>query len=311
MATVVGVAPHFVRTDHSFLPLRYFAQWRETQRILRRERPDHVLVMQPPPFALAAVLRYARKHDALVIGDLHSGVFLDPKWSHFAGWVLRTLKKYGGAIVPNSDLRDWCADADVTVFVCHGLMAPLEPVPRELVSTLLPSESDEYILVPLAYAYDEPIEQLLEAARADLSVTWVLTGNAPERVRQAAPTNVVFPGYVSSEQYTALRSHASAVFALTTEESTMQSAGYEATAAATPLVTTPMRVLKDYFGEAALYTALDPVSLLESAREILSNGASWRARMQDLRRHVIDTQDEPQSEIRDWVSAEVARRRVK
>lgn len=304
IAEVVFATPFFVRASHGLLPFRYLSQFLATRRILKQERPTLIVVMQPPPFALFAVAGFARRARALVLGDLHSGVFFDPKWRWARKWVLRTLRQRGAAIVPNSDLAGMCRDAGVTTFVCHGLIAPLAHDHTNCPTDLLAAAGAgaPYVLAPLAYAYDEPVDSLLEAARRLPNVRWVLTGRAPESVRSVAPANCFFPGYVSSSDYRALRNHAQAVLALTTEESTMQSAGYEATSAGTPLVTVPTRVLVDYYGDAALYTGLSPDEISESVKEILAANADWKNRMLALRDTVIGNQQAPGDEVAAWIA---------
>jgi glycosyltransferase involved in cell wall biosynthesis len=309
IAAVVGARPYFVQKKARTLAGRYFAQARATWDILRRERPGVVVVMQPPPVALWAVLRYARNAGAIVIGDLHSGVFLDRKWSWAAPWVLRVLRRHGAAIVPNGDLADIARAAGVTTFVSHGITTASEHDHSACVPSALEGISVPFILVPFTYAEDEPVEELLAAAALNAEITWVLTGRAPGSVRLSAPPNIHFAGFVTAEAYNTLRMHASAIFALTKRDSTMQSAGYEAMASATPLVTVGTRVLKDYFREAALYTELEPASIASSAHNILSEGEVWRARMETRRGEIISQQDAPAREISAWLAREFLRGR--
>lgn len=303
IAEVVGVAPIFVRAPSRTLVQRYLKQFRMTNAILRRENPSVVVVMQPPPLALAAVLGFARKNRSVVIGDLHSGVFFDRKWRWAHRWVLNRLKRYGGAIVPNSELKRICTDHGVTTFVSHGLVRELQHDHSTCIESVLPASADcDFVLVPLTYSRDEPVAELLAAARLTPEVTWVLTGRAPFEVRDKASNNVVFTGFVSNVEYRTLRHHASAVLALTKQPSTMQSAGYEAIATATPLVTVPHAVLRDYFGESALYSPLTPSALHNSVVRILDEKDVWGQRMSALRDEIIGTQHEPSEEIDSWIS---------
>jgi len=299
IAAVAGVDPVFIRSDQKLLPLRYLAQWRATSQALKAAAPSVIVVMQPPPFAVFSVLRYARKHQATVVGDLHSGVFFDPKWSWLAPRVLGILRKHGGAIVPNSELAERSRAAGVTTFVCHGLITPIERAEPP---------AERFVLVPLTYSRDEPVEAVLEAARLAPDVNWVLTGKAPAAVRESAPSNLRFCGFVSVEEYRRLRLEASAIIALTTQPSTMQSAGYEAVSSATPLVTVPFAVLKDYYGESAVYVDNSARQIADAAVQVLSDEAHWSARMQELRDQVVADQDEVAVEIREWLRDQVASR---
>lgn len=299
IASVFEVRPYFVRAKSRFLALRYLKQHVRTRSILRTERPNLIVVMQPPPVALLSVTSYARKHRAVVVGDLHTGAFLGRKWSWTTPWVMRTLRKYGGAVVPNKDLAELCQAAGVEVFVSHGWISPLEDEGQILPDGL--ARDTTYVLVPFTYRSDEPVDEVLEAARMCPDITWVLTSRAPESVTRRAPSNVLFTGFVSDGEFQALQLHARAVLALTTQPSTMQSAGYEAVAAATPLITVRERVLVDYFGDHAIYTTIDARGIADAVRRVALENDVWRARMATLRNSVMGGQGQVADEIRAWI----------
>lgn len=299
IAEVAGVRPHFIKDRSGFLPLRYLKQILATRALLRAEKPQVIVVMQPPPLALAAVLPYARKSGALLIGDLHSGTFMDRKWAWTSRWVLKTLRRHGGAFVPNADLAALCRTAGVKVFVSHGWIKPLtdqgQPLPAGV-----DSETD-FVLVPFTYSDDEPVDAVLEAAALTPDLFWVLTGRAPTAVRNAAPSNVIFSGYVSDAEFQALRLNARAILALTTRPSTMQSAGYEAVASATPLITVDEPVLVDYFGDAAIYTALSAPELANAAVASVRDFDAWQHRMAARRDLIMTAQPEVSASIQRWI----------
>lgn len=299
IARVAQVSHHFVKSKKRFLPFRYLAQHLETLRILKKEQPTLVVVMQPPPLALFSVLASRHTRRAVIVGDLHSGVFFDPKWSWAKNWVLRTLRRRGFAIVPNDDLAEICARADTKVIVCHGYLEVPQHHHEDCQAAVLPSRP--FVMVPFAYSRDEPVADVLHAAALTPEVDWVLTGKAPAELRAQASENVFFPGFVSASEYQTLRHHTHAILALTTQESTMQSAGYEAIAGGTPLITVPTRVLRDYFEDGAIYTELDSAALASAVREVLAKNELWRSRMQEQRKKIMQRQDEPQKRIADLV----------
>ncbi|QZT58424.1 hypothetical protein JN084_07470 [Mycolicibacterium austroafricanum] len=94
-----------------------------------------------------------------------------------------------------------------------------------------------------------------------------------------APPNVLFPGYVSRDEYLKLRTDAGAILALTSQEMTMQSAGYEALADATPLVTSPRRVLERFFGEAAVYAESDSTAISEGLETVFRSHSQYAEKM--------------------------------
>lgn len=300
LAGALGIRPHFIRSDSRLLPIRYLRQWTLTRRLLAT-RPSAVFIMQPPVLSLACAYLYS-KPSTTIIGDLHTGTFRDPRWKWSAPLVLTILKRRGFAVVPNENLAALCRDAGVPVVVSHGYLTAFDPAAHQVLPDNV-SRDRAFVLVPLAFAYDEPIDEILEAARRTPELTWVLTGKAPKSVGALAPDNVILTGYVSKEEYNGLRAAATVVVAATTAEDTMQSAGYEALAAGSPLVTTPTKVLTDYFGDAALYATAKASSLAEQVSQAVDNRLRLRTRMIDLREKRIAEQDDAIRLIKQWIHA--------
>ncbi|WP_156758971.1 hypothetical protein [Microbacterium karelineae] len=253
--------------------VRYVRQWVETRRLVKQTRPSAIFVMQPPVLALWSVLS-AAPNETFIVGDLHTGVFTDRKWSWAARGLLRSLRRRQGAvIVTNESLADRCRTIGTTTFVLDDAVprrvgtAPASPESTNLSDLTV----DEYVLVPLAYASDEPLDEILAAAAEDSTRAWVLTGRAPEAVRRAASPNVRFSGFVSNDDYNWLAANAGVVLACTDEEDTMQRAGYEAVSWERPLVTSRMRVLKDYFGDAAEFADPTSASILLAIQRAVSD----------------------------------------
>lgn len=264
--------------------VRYVRQWRETRRLLKQTGADVVFVMQPPVLALWAVIAAARK-STHVIADLHTGVFTDPKWSWAAKGTLRLLRKHSrAAIVTNESLASRCRSAGVDTYVLDDAVPRRVGTAKDLLQTdaLKILSADEYVLVPLAYAADEPLDEILEAAATDAGRTWVFTGQAPDHVRRKASTNVLFSGFVSNDDYNWLAANAGAILACTTEEDTMQRAGYEAVSWERPLVTSKTGVLVDYFGEAAVFAAPTAASLLDATRAAFEDRDALIGRIAEL-----------------------------
>lgn len=300
LAESLGIPSVFISGGSGNLLERYCHQWRETRRVLRT-LPDleRVVLMMPPYPALLAVA-LGTKVD--IAGDLHTGVFYDPKWRRFLSATARLLRKRGIGIVTNSALAKDLSERGVTALVLHDQITDdYRDDGQGYESTLLSEIGTEWILVPLAYAYDEPLYEILDAARETPEITWVLTGKAPHPYREAAPSNVIFPGFISDRDYRRAVSRSSVVAALTTDENTMQRAGYEAMSAGQALLTTPMRVLRDFFQDSAVYADPTGPSLAAGAREAVRERASLRGRMDALRLVRQSEQAEATSSLREWV----------
>jgi hypothetical protein len=260
---------------------RYMRQFAQTWHALRsRPRDVTLIVMLPPIPALFAVLAASRKTNRRIWVDLHTGVFEDPRWAWAFSITMRTIKKTcDGAIVTNQSLATRAKAAGAKdVVVLDDILSSAIPVDG------VPGPNAP-IVFPVTYANDEPILEILDAARLVPDIEFILTGNAPREIRTLAPGNVRFTGYIPNSGYEELLSSACAVGALTNRPFTMQRAGYEALERAIPLITSPTIDLQNYFGTTAVYTDAQnsAASISNAAREAASRHREHKSRMRILR----------------------------
>lgn len=242
------------------LLIRYIKQAFATWKALSDRSPETVVIMLPPFPLLLTAWVYAKLHGCRLVADMHTGAFNDPKWKWSLPLTLRLLRRQT-AIVTNKFLADLCEDKDIRAIVLHD---PIEISDRGVFAT-----RGNTVLCPVSYANDEPIEEILEAARATPEVEWLLTGKAPENVQRSAPNNVTFTGFVDNEKFSQLMEEAGLVLALTTRPHTMQRAGYEALSYGIPQVTSDFSVLRDFLGAAATYTGLSGPAIAKSVKASL------------------------------------------
>lgn len=283
----------------SYSPVsRYLRLTVATWQALNLRRPHAIIVMQPPIFALVVVELWARLNRARVAGDLHTGTFTNPKWRWATGLVLRLLRSRSNvAIVTNARLAEIVYKRGGRVIVTDDAIEV-----HEFQET--PGGDLDYILVPLAYAPDEPITALLEAIRSLPSFSFILTGNAPESVLRDARnlSNITFSGMVSDAEYVELLVNSRMVVALTTKENTMQRAGYEAMYASKALVTSHTAVLRSYFGAAAIYCNPDPTSIASAVVEASSTREKLSRLITALRISKLTEETRQIEALRDWIS---------
>ena len=299
----LGIRGFYIDGGEGNRLIRYIRQWRETQRLLERERPKTILLMQPPVIALWSLLRYARSTGARIAGDLHTGVFDDPTWSWATRNTLKLLRRHGLAIVTNDALAEESQKLDCPALVMHDRIEVWE---RDLTSyddAELERISHPSVLVPLAYAHDEPLDELLQAARETPDVQWVFTGKAPAKIHEAAPSNVIFSGFVTNADFLRLASRTDVTLAITMNENTMQRAGYESLSLAKNLVTSNTRVLREYFADAAQIVEPTAASLVAGVRAALADTTA-EERMRELRTVRMREQDEAMTALREWIESE-------
>lgn len=303
IAGALEIPAIFISGGEGNLLGRYWRQWRETRRFLRRTPQLRKIVVMLPP--LPALLSVSLGTTLRIAGDMHTGVFSDPKWKWALPLTMRILRKRGVGVVTNSDLANVFSSGGAAAIILHDQLTDDyvddgHAFESEILRAL---GNPDWILVPLAYAYDEPLGELIEAARRTPGLCWVLTGNAPRAFRESAPANVVFPGYISDADYRRAVVRAAAIAALTTKENTMQRAGYEAMSASQALVTTPMVVLKDFFGQAALFTEPSAEGIAAAALQVVAEQGEWRGRMSAQRQIRLAEQSASIGGLRKWVKS--------
>ncbi|MGX6508888.1 hypothetical protein [Rhodococcus sp. SJ-2] len=272
LADALGYSCVFIHEEKGTLLWRYLRQAHITWRLIRKSQFSRVIVMLPPFPALMVVILAASKNQS-VAADLHTGFFLNPKWRWASGFTLRMLRGRS-AIVTNAPLARKCEEQGVEAIVLHDVLEDRSSgrVGFESARESVPPQ----IVCPLGYANDEPIEELIEVFGLLPEYRFVLTGNAPAWIRGAVPSNVTFPGYLSDEVYWRLIGACDGVVALTNRDLTMQRAGYEALMCRTPHITSDFTILRDFYEDAAIYTRLDPDSIVSSLRQVIDDGPELR-----------------------------------
>jgi len=287
------------------LPVRYARLWAATWKYLRRVKPTEVIVMQPPVVALLAV-RAAVGRNVRICGDLHTGTFYDPKWKWSTRLVMKLLKAPNISIVTNDALAVKVRELGSEAVVLHDLIESYQPAdelgPFEDPALETLTERS-YVLVPITYSYDEPLEELAAATHRTPGVTWVFTGRAPASfVEQCDAANTVFPGFVSREEYLRLLAHANVLLAPTTEEDTMQRAGYEAMCAGKALVTSDTAVLREFFADAALTVPPQAARFASAVARAAEEQKHFESRMKDLKVRREQEQEEALARLTAWIN---------
>jgi glycosyltransferase involved in cell wall biosynthesis len=224
-------------------PLRYTIQSVATAIYVNRVRPSDIFFTNPPAVAGLAMVPLARLVGARVWSDSHSGAFNDPRWMRFArlnNWVMRHC---AGVIVTNRPLAELVRASGGRPFVVN--LVASRPQPRR-------AGLRQTIVAPLSYRFDEPVEELLQAAAMAPEVHLTITGRAPEWVVQRAPDNCTLTGWLSRSDYDALLSQASGMACLTSRELTAQMGAFEAIEHGIPILASGTAVLRAYLDQGGV-----------------------------------------------------------
>jgi len=249
-------------------PIKYVMQAATTARVLRREKPELVLVAVPPVFAALATMAYARRHGARFVIDAHTGVFAHARWTWLLPLTKWLFRRADAVVVTGEHLR-----GVVESWGARGVI--VGDVPVRFGSGVAPVECEGLrVVVVNTFSVDEPVEEILTAAARLPDVHFDITGDvraARPELLACRPRNVTFTGFVSEEAYAGLLRAADAVMVLTTHDHTMQRGGYEAVALAKPLVTSDWGLLRETFSRGTVYVQNDAASIAAGVRQALDD----------------------------------------
>lgn len=274
---------------------RYARSLTRTLALVLRERPS-VLFVQNPSMVLAAfacvigpVLRIpvvVDRHTTFLIGKDVTATFRRRLF-----WMLHrfTLRRAALTIVTNAALAEMVSAGGGRPAVLPDRIPALRPTSR------YPTADAACVVFPASYGKDEPLEAVLDACRQlPDGVHVYITGNyrkhdsnLPER----APGNVTFTGFLSDEDYVNLLFSADAVLALTTAESCMLCACYEALGAGKALIASDTSALRDYF-DRAIFVQNRPESIARGIREFVDNRDRCSADSRAMLGELSDTWNE-------------------
>jgi glycosyltransferase involved in cell wall biosynthesis len=319
--TYISWAPHCSRSDHTARELggtshmvyvgwlgshpltvgfKYAAQAWKTWRLLLRERPGAVFVMMPPVFAVLAVWMYAAVRRVPFVIDAHTAAFLHPRWSAWL-WLQRILaRRAATTIVHNEHLAQIVRQG--------GGRATLVPDVPVIFGAVQPVQRTESFVVAVvcSFNYDEPIAQVLEAARAVPDVRFLMTGDPrrmSDELKRLVPENVTLTGFLSDAAYGGLLMSADAVMTLTTRDHTMLRGAYEAVYQGTPVIISDWPLLRAAFDEGAVHVNNSPAAIIDAVRRMQSDHPALRAGAMRLRERKLERWSVSLSELRRAVTA--------
>jgi glycosyltransferase involved in cell wall biosynthesis len=283
----------------STIVFKYAGQWRLTSRILREEQPDAVFVMTPPLFAALPAFWYAWRRGARVVLDAHTAAFLHPRWRRWQ-WLQRALCRRSATTLVHNEHQA----AIVRAMGAHATLVPDVPIVYSTVEPFV-RPAAPVVAAVCSFNYDEPIAEILEAARLAPDVRFFMTGNPKHlaaELKANLPPNVTLTGFLSDEAYAGLVCGADAVMTLTTRDHTMLRAAYEAVYQGTPVIVSNWELLRRAFDEGAVHVDNTPGQIAAAVRRVAAEGASLRDGARRLRERKLQQWAQTRAEIASRVS---------
>lgn len=291
---------HALKRRPWLAPLRYLLQSWQTWQILMREKPGLVFVQNPPIFAALIVYVYARLWGARFVIDSHSAAFMGGAWRWSLPLHAYLSRRAVTTIITNPYLEAQVQAWGAPTFIIADIPTVF-PAGRPY-----PLNGRFSVAVINTFAPDEPLDEVLAAARALPEVQFLITGD-PIRANRAhlanGPANVTFTGFLPDENYIGMLRAVNAIVVLTTRDHTMQRGACEAVSLGKPIITSDWPLLREYFHKGTLHVDNTAAGLAAAIREM-------QTRERELEREVSALQAErraewetKQTEIERWLAA--------
>lgn len=253
-------------------PFEYAVKTVLTFALLLRRRPDVLWVQLAPTFLLyiAFVYKGLFRRKMKIVADCHNSMYRRP-WIALPGAVA-LLNRCDRVLVHNGKMRIKAEEAGVR----KERLSVLETKPATVKNAV--SAAGRYrrpwVLFPCSFDSDEPVDEVIAAARLVPHLTFVVTGN-PAKYKGAhrlseLPANLHMAGFLPKDEYNGLLTDCDFVLGLTTQDDVQLSVANEAVGVGKPLVISGTPLLRQLFYRGALYVnPLDPRSIADGCLEML------------------------------------------
>jgi L-malate glycosyltransferase len=289
LARALGVAVRLIRRGRFRWPGRALALTRSFYHLA--VTPARILIVQNPSVLLtsaACLLKPLKRYR--LIQDLHSAFYgTSQRPKGIRDRVYWSLSRYCArradlTIVTNAFLGSVVERLGGRAFVLQDKFPDLGRPGRVALA------GRQNIAFICTYSPDEPVEEVLQAARRLPSdVVIYITGRPPRKFRSRdIPRNVRLTGYLPEPRYAELLNSADLVLALTTRDHTLLCGAYEAVALGKPLVMSDQKALRDYFRRGVRFTANDSHSLAASIEAALNALDGLQDQVAELKQELSD-----------------------
>jgi len=249
-------------------PLKYPLMAVKTIVDLIKRKPELVFAMTPPLFCVLFVYLYSFFTGTHFIIDSHTGSLISPPWCTVFRPLHRFLcKKAVVTIVTNDHLASVVQSWGGKTLI----ITPPISFPKVECHSL---KAEKNLLVVNTFSSDEPVKEILQAARKCPEVHFHISGNltkAHPKMIQESPANVRFTGFIPYLEYFALLKSVDGVISMTTRDHTLQSGGEEALFMGKPLITTRFPYLMNFFNKGTVYADPTTESITKSVLELFEN----------------------------------------
>jgi glycosyltransferase involved in cell wall biosynthesis len=272
--------------------LSYFLKSIDTFKCLFLKKPSLVFIQFPPAPALYCVALYSFLTGSRYVSDCHIGLTNANwlKWIHAKKLLIK-----GPMIVHNEHLIEQVIRSmNVKPFVVRDGIAKRQSVDIRKSSLLddlgLPPKS--YVIIPGSFSWDEPLREVIEAARMLPEIMFVLTwhfNRLSRTIRNNLPSNILLTGYLQIDDFNYLFANSGVALVLTKHEAVQLSGMQEAMAFEIPAVVTDLKTTRFLYKNYPVYVRNDPESIAYGVTYAFQNRHDLEEKIKKLR---IETERE-------------------
>jgi len=256
----------------------------KTIQILLKEKPNVIFVQHPPLTCSLTCLFYSKLFGSKIITDFHTGSW-DTWWERFWYWNKFIMRNSNLVIVTNQNARKKFIPRYAKSFVLEDRMPILPNVKK------IRLERGFNIAVVNSFSIDEPLEQILDAARDLPEVNFYITGKlsrAKKQFIENKPANVFYTDFLPDKKYVSLIKSVDGVMVLTTRNYTMLSGAHEALALCKPMIISDWPILKEFFNKGAVHVKNNRESIREGVMQMIKNKSKLEKEIRILKRERED-----------------------
>lgn len=276
----------------------YLLKTLETFKHLLQKRPSLIFVQLPPTLVLYYVSFYAWLAGAKYVSDCHNSMV----YGYWSKWIFaKKLLNDGIMVVHNDHVADHVEKSmGIIPFVLRTGITKNKSQGSN-VNTLLDRlslSSERYVLLPWNFNSDEPLAEVFEAINSMPDIQFVMTWyfeKLPKSLMNNLPSNLKLTGFLETEDFNYLFSHAGIALVLTNRDGTQLSGMHEAMAFEIPAVISDLKTTRFLYKGVPVYVENTPEAIVEGIRYAFENKIVLQEKIKNLRH---ETENEFSQQIR-------------
>jgi glycosyltransferase involved in cell wall biosynthesis len=336
-----------------YAPIKYPFLFCKTLSLLTSKKPnDAVIICQSPPiFCPLTAILYAlikKSNNIKVVIDAHTATFEKPWTFPILNAVTRwTIRNAWAIVVTNTKLQKviYHNFGVLPIVLEDGPLLPGEtlnyrPSNKRISNSgehhryqrqhfrlqYTPSMTHQFrstdesasknfaIAVISSFATDEPIQEIVEAAKIVIdTTTFYITGDT-SRISdrkllkwKRSAKNIIFTGFLDCAEYINLLEKVDAIMVLTKRDYTMLSGAHEALALEKPLITSDWQPLREYFVGGTVYVNNSVSEIVDAVKYIQIEKDRMKKEMQLLKHQRLKEWEDKVSELKEYFSSSTGR----